>query len=422
MRKPCSLPPGSRPARAACGGGRRALSGQALKIIVPFPAGSGTDTGARVLGQWLTAKTGQPVIVDNRPGASGFIAAQAAAAAAPDGYTVLLTTNTTHAANPAMFKKLPYDPVKDFEPVSMVGSAGLLLLVPADSPHKDIGSFLAQLRAGGKRLRLRRRQLLQPHRRRAAQDGHRRRSAGSAVQGHAAGPDRPHGRADRLHVLRHRRGAAARDERQAARAGRLERRARAAAARRAHLAGSRLEGLRDDGVVRGLRSREDAEGHRREAERAAARRARRPGGAPGVLQHRRPQPRIDARRAARVREVGNGASGRPPSRLQESNRNEEHQPHRGQGGRPGRLRAGQPHRHLQRARDRPRDRRRDGARSAGRHDREVARREAARASAPGAMRLHDRRHRRVASARAVSKRWAPEPGAMCRQARSIRFA
>ena len=105
-----------------------------------------------MLGQWLTAKTGQPVIVDNRPGASGFIAAQAAAAAAPDGYTLLLTTNTTHAANPAMFKKLPYDPVKDFEPVSMVGSAGLLLLVPAASPYQDIGSFLAQLRAGGKRL------------------------------------------------------------------------------------------------------------------------------------------------------------------------------------------------------------------------------------------------------------------------------
>jgi tripartite-type tricarboxylate transporter receptor subunit TctC len=122
-----------------------------LKIIVPFPAGSGTDTGARVLGQWLTAKTGQPVIVDNRPGASGFIAAQAAAAAAPDGHTLLLTTNTTHAANPAMFKKLPYDPVNDFEPVSTVGSAGLLLLVPAASPYQDIGSFLARLRAGGKR-------------------------------------------------------------------------------------------------------------------------------------------------------------------------------------------------------------------------------------------------------------------------------
>lgn len=123
-----------------------------LKLIVPFPAGSGTDTGARVLGQWLTAKTGQPVIVENRPGASGFIAAQAAATAPPDGHTVLLTTNTTHAANPAMFKKLPYDPVKDFEPVSMVGSAGLLLLVPATSPDPNIGAFLARLRAGGKRL------------------------------------------------------------------------------------------------------------------------------------------------------------------------------------------------------------------------------------------------------------------------------
>jgi len=124
-----------------------------IKLIVPFPAGSGTDVGARVLGNWLTVKTGQPVIVDNRPGGSGLIAAQAAATAAPDGYTVLLTTNTTHAANPAMFKKLPYDPVKDFEPVSMVGSAGLLLLVPVDSAHKDIASLLAQLRPGGKQLR-----------------------------------------------------------------------------------------------------------------------------------------------------------------------------------------------------------------------------------------------------------------------------
>jgi tripartite-type tricarboxylate transporter receptor subunit TctC len=123
-----------------------------IKLIVPFPAGSGTDTAARVLGHWMTAKTGQPVLVDNRPGGSGFIAAQAAAAAEPDGYTVLVTTNTTHAANPAMFRKLPYDPVKDFEPVSTVASSGLLLLVPANSPHRDIASFLAQLRASGKRM------------------------------------------------------------------------------------------------------------------------------------------------------------------------------------------------------------------------------------------------------------------------------
>ena len=124
-----------------------------LKIIVPFPAGSGTDTGARVLGQWLTAKTGaarhrrQPPrrLGVHRGTGGGHLRRRT-------GTRVLLTTNTTHAANPAMFRKLPYDPVNDFEPVSMVGSAGLLLLVPAASPYKDIGSFLAQLRAGGKRL------------------------------------------------------------------------------------------------------------------------------------------------------------------------------------------------------------------------------------------------------------------------------
>ncbi|MDM0116655.1 tripartite tricarboxylate transporter substrate binding protein [Variovorax sp. J22R133] len=121
-----------------------------VKFIVPFPAGSGTDAAARALGQWMAAKTGQPVLVDNRPGASGFIAAQAAAAAEPDGYTVLLASNTTHAANPALFKKLPYDPVKDFEPVSTLGSSGLLFLVPADSPHRDIRGLLTHLRAGGK--------------------------------------------------------------------------------------------------------------------------------------------------------------------------------------------------------------------------------------------------------------------------------
>ena len=194
-----------------------------LKIIVPFPAGSGTDAGARVLGQWLTAKTGQPVIVDNRPGASGFIAAQAAAAAAPDGHTLLLTTNTTHAANPAMFRKLPYDPVKDFEPVSMVGTAGLLLLVPAASPYQDIGAFLAQVRTGGKRLNF-------------GAGNSSSRIAGELLKT-ATGADLlavPYkgtpqaltdltGGADRLHVLRYRRCASARHERQAARAGHLER-------------------------------------------------------------------------------------------------------------------------------------------------------------------------------------------------------
>ena len=123
-----------------------------IKFIVPFPAGSGTDQTARLIGHALTAKTGQPVVVENKPGASGFLGAQAAAGAKPDGYTVLVTTNTTHAANPAMFKKVPYDPVRDFEPVSMIGTGALVLLVAPNSPYKTVNDFLADLRTSRKEL------------------------------------------------------------------------------------------------------------------------------------------------------------------------------------------------------------------------------------------------------------------------------
>jgi tripartite-type tricarboxylate transporter receptor subunit TctC len=123
-----------------------------MKFIVPFPAGSGTDQTARLIGNALSAKTGQPVIVENKPGASGVIGAQAAAGAKPDGYTVLITTNTTHAANPAMFKRLSYDPVRDFEPVSLIGTSALVLLVAPNSPYKTVHEFLADLRTGRKTL------------------------------------------------------------------------------------------------------------------------------------------------------------------------------------------------------------------------------------------------------------------------------
>ncbi|RYE58570.1 MAG: tripartite tricarboxylate transporter substrate binding protein, partial [Rhizobiaceae bacterium] len=76
-----------------------------IKVIVPFPPGSGTDTSARRISQIILEKTGQPVVIENKPGASGFIAAQAAATSPADGYTLFVTTNTTHAANAALFKK-----------------------------------------------------------------------------------------------------------------------------------------------------------------------------------------------------------------------------------------------------------------------------------------------------------------------------
>lgn len=123
-----------------------------IKVIVPFPAGSGTDISARLIAQTITEQTRQPVVVENRAGASGFIAAQAAAAAPPDGYTVFITTNTTHAANASLFKKLPYDPIKDFAPVSLVGKSGMVLLVRPDSPYKSVGDLIAYARANPDKL------------------------------------------------------------------------------------------------------------------------------------------------------------------------------------------------------------------------------------------------------------------------------
>ncbi|ADX45764.1 hypothetical protein Acav_1847 [Paracidovorax avenae ATCC 19860] len=114
-----------------------------LTFVVPFAAGSATDQLARALGQAITTDTKQPVVVDNKAGASGMIAAQAVAKAPPDGYTVLITTNTTHAANEHLYRKLPYDPVKDFVPVTGLGKGGQVLVVNAGAPYRSVADLLA---------------------------------------------------------------------------------------------------------------------------------------------------------------------------------------------------------------------------------------------------------------------------------------
>jgi tripartite-type tricarboxylate transporter receptor subunit TctC len=117
-----------------------------ITFIVPFAAGSATDQLARALGTSITQETKQPVVVDNRAGASGMMAAQGAARAGADGYTVLITTNTTHAANEHLYKKLPYDPVKDFAPVTGLGKGGQVLVVRAESPYHSVNDLLAKAR------------------------------------------------------------------------------------------------------------------------------------------------------------------------------------------------------------------------------------------------------------------------------------
>ncbi|MFY9512075.1 MAG: tripartite tricarboxylate transporter substrate binding protein [Rubrivivax sp.] len=135
-------------AAAACAGPAWAQDwpNKPLNFVVPFAAGSATDQLARALGQSLTEQTKQAVVVDNKAGASGMLAAQAAARAAADGTTVLITTNTTHAANQHLYKKLPYDAVKDFAPVSGLGKGGQVMVVRADAPYKNVADVLAAAR------------------------------------------------------------------------------------------------------------------------------------------------------------------------------------------------------------------------------------------------------------------------------------
>ena len=118
-----------------------------VKLIVPFPAGSATDQVARLVGAQLQQSLGQPFVVENKAGAQGAIAASEVARAAPDGYTLMLTTNTPQAANVSLFKKLNYDPVKDFTPITRYGTTSFILMVRPDFPAKNLKEFLAHVRS-----------------------------------------------------------------------------------------------------------------------------------------------------------------------------------------------------------------------------------------------------------------------------------
>jgi tripartite-type tricarboxylate transporter receptor subunit TctC len=123
-----------------------------VKLVVPFPAGSATDQIARVIGQQLQEALGQPFVVENKPGAQGTIAAGEVARAAPDGYTLMVTTNTPQAAAPSLFKKLTYDPLKDFAPVARLGTISFMIMVRPDFPAKNFKEFLAHAKANPGKL------------------------------------------------------------------------------------------------------------------------------------------------------------------------------------------------------------------------------------------------------------------------------
>ena len=117
-----------------------------VHIVVPFPAGGGADFVARLIGERLTALWGQPVIIENRPGASTMIASEAVARAAPNGYTLLLAVSN-HTSNPALFSRIPYDTEKEFTPITMIGSAPMVLVVKPSLPAQSLKELLALMRA-----------------------------------------------------------------------------------------------------------------------------------------------------------------------------------------------------------------------------------------------------------------------------------
>ena len=118
-----------------------------IRVVLPFGPGSGTDNVARPLFEEVARELNQTAVIDNRPGANGFLAAEFVARAPADGKTLLFTSNTTHAINPVLFKKLPYDPVKDFKPIAMVLTAPYVLIVRKDMPVRNVNELAVWIKA-----------------------------------------------------------------------------------------------------------------------------------------------------------------------------------------------------------------------------------------------------------------------------------
>jgi tripartite-type tricarboxylate transporter receptor subunit TctC len=117
-----------------------------VRMVIPYPAGGSVDVSGRRLAEDLGAELGQPIVVENRAGANGIIATDYVAKAAPDGYTMLVSTLAAHAGNPAAVKSLPYDPVKDFAPVTVINTVPLLLVVHPSFPAQSVEDIVRMAR------------------------------------------------------------------------------------------------------------------------------------------------------------------------------------------------------------------------------------------------------------------------------------
>jgi len=114
-----------------------------IRMVVPYPPAGANDLLGRLIGERLSALLGQPVVIDNRPGANGIIGVELAKNSAPDGYTLVMGATGTHVINPVLYNKLPYDAVKDFAPITLLGSAPIVVLVHPDVPARTVSELVA---------------------------------------------------------------------------------------------------------------------------------------------------------------------------------------------------------------------------------------------------------------------------------------
>lgn len=149
----CALPAGCAwTPRALASESGSAFPGRPVRIIVPFPPGSGTDSTARLFAKKIGEITGQGVFVENKPGANGFIAVQTVLNAPADGYTVFVGSNSTLSANVALFRKLPYDQLKDFATISLLSRGACVVIVPAHSKYQSLRELIDDARKRPGRL------------------------------------------------------------------------------------------------------------------------------------------------------------------------------------------------------------------------------------------------------------------------------
>jgi tripartite-type tricarboxylate transporter receptor subunit TctC len=139
-------------ALAAGGAAAQTYPSKPLRLVVPFPAGGATDVLARVISQYAADKLGQPIVIDNKPGAGGTIGSDLVAKAEPDGYTLLIATGSTHSIGPVINPRIPYNVERDFAPVIDIAKTTAVMVVPVSLPAKNLAEFIALAKANPGKL------------------------------------------------------------------------------------------------------------------------------------------------------------------------------------------------------------------------------------------------------------------------------